>query len=97
MADLTTGGDRLPHRHREPGLHLVGQGRLGARCPACRAAGLQEMRFGMTNGDVAELRRCGSCEWRSWYCNGHRVALVDVLSAVRSGGLPRASRQRRAG
>lgn len=96
MANPRTGGDRLPHHHREPGLQLVGQGRLHARCPACRAAGLQVMRFAMTNGDVAELRRCGSCEWRSWYCNDHQVALIDVLSAVQSSGLPRAPRRRKA-
>lgn len=50
----------------------------------------------MTNGDLAELRRCGSCEWRSWYCNDQQVALVDVLSAVSASGLPHAPRRRRA-
>ncbi|MFP5334511.1 MAG: hypothetical protein ACLGIV_04285, partial [Actinomycetes bacterium] len=85
-------GGRLPRDHADPPLRLVGQGRLQARCPACRTAGLQRMSFAMKNGDLAELRRCGNCEWRSWYCNDNQVALVDVLSAVSSSGLPHAPR-----
>jgi len=93
-------GDRLPTRptgRPQAALRLVGQSRTAARCPACSAAGLQRMSFAMTNGEQAELRRCGACEWRCWFHDGHPVALVDVLTAVSRGGLPHAARRRRAG
>ena len=81
-------GDRLPAREQERSLQPGTEREVRERCPACSAPVLQEMTFTMKNGDTAQMRRCTKCEWKSWFRNGERSALADVLAAVQRDGLP---------
>lgn len=75
-------------------MHLERQGQVRATCPGCRGDGLQEMGFTLKDGNTAQMRRCGRCEWKSWWLDGRQVSLAELLTTVQSTGLPRASRRR---
>ena len=87
--DAATPSDRLPPREQDRSLRPVEDRHpVPGRCPACSASGLQEMTFRLKNGEIAQLRQCSRCQWKSWYRNGERTALADVLAAVQQEGLP---------
>lgn len=85
-------GDRLPVASAERQLQPRGERQVDLRCPSCAGSGLQELGFGLANGDGVQLRRCSRCEWKTWYRNDQPVALVDLLEAVTREGMRPARR-----
>ncbi|GAB2688610.1 hypothetical protein [Thalassiella azotivora] len=89
-------GARLPRRHVEPAMRPAGERRLAESCPGCRGTTLVAMDFRLKDGGTARMRRCGRCEWRSWWLGDRQVPLVELLERVSTAGLPNAPRQKRA-
>ncbi|MFP5346967.1 MAG: hypothetical protein ACLGIA_08065 [Actinomycetes bacterium] len=73
-------------------MRLEHQDEVSVACPSCRREGLQVMGFQLKDGNKAQMRRCGRCEWKSWWLDGRQVSLAELLTTVQETGLPRAKR-----